>query len=301
MNTSPPPETVRAYLGALQRALKGCSHGLIADALADCEEHLNNEMAQNPERSEAEILAAVVETYGTPEEIAEEYRDMEAAIQGPFPKTEQAGGDSYGFFGIIRDPRAYGALLYMLLSLVTGIVYFTFVVTGVSLTLGLFITLIGIPLGLLVIGMGRVFAHVEGRIVEGLLGVRMPRRLPPATQADETIMARIKDALVDTRTWSSLLYLLLMLPLGTAYFVIATVGLSCSLGITASALWVLITGDASHIHVDSAPWAYFLTHKAPGLVILTLIGMLLFFVVLHVAKGIGWLHGRIAELLLVRL
>ena len=28
---------------------------------------------------------------------------------------------------------------------------------------------------------------------------------------------------------------------------------------------------------------------------------LVFFLVLHVARGIGWLHGRIAELLLVRL
>ena len=31
------------------------------------------------------------------------------------------------------------------------------------------------------------------------------------------------------------------------------------------------------------------------------LGILLFFIVLHAAKGIGWLHGRIAELLLVRL
>jgi hypothetical protein len=30
-------------------------------------------------------------------------------------------------------------------------------------------------------------------------------------------------------------------------------------------------------------------------------GVLIFFVLLHIARGIGWLHGRIAELLLVRL
>jgi hypothetical protein len=32
-----------------------------------------------------------------------------------------------------------------------------------------------------------------------------------------------------------------------------------------------------------------------------LLGLLMFFLVLHVARGIGWLHGRIAEVLLVRL
>ena len=35
MNSDRPPETVRAYLDALQRALKGTSPGLISDALAE--------------------------------------------------------------------------------------------------------------------------------------------------------------------------------------------------------------------------------------------------------------------------
>jgi len=300
MNSTPPPETVRAYLDALRAALKGCSPGLIADALADCEEHLDNEIASSPDKSQAEVLASVVETYGTPAEIAEEYRDMEAAIQGPFPKSEPAPERHYGFFGVITDPRAYGALLYMLLSLVTGVVYFTFVVTGVSVSLGLIITVIGIPLALLVIGISRLLGHVEGRIVEGLLGVRMPRRLPPATAADETVWARIKDVLSDVRTWSTLLYLLLMLPLGVAYFVIATVGLSLSVGLIGGSLWSLITGE-SHVQITDVPWLQHIFHTAPGLFLMVIVGVLLFFIVLHIAKGIGWLHGRIAELLLVRL
>ena len=300
MNISPPPDTVRAYLSALQRALKGCSPGLISDALADCEEHLNNEIAQRPDTTEADILASVVETYGTPEEIAEEYRSMEATISGPFPKSEPAPERRYGFFGVIGDPRTYGALLYMLLSLVTGIFYFTIVVTGLSLSFGLFILIIGIPFALLFIGITRVLAHVEGRIVEGLLGVRMPRRLPAQTAADETIWARIKDALIDIRTWSSMLYLALMLPLGITYFTLAVTGISVSLGLTAGSIWSLITGH-SRVQIDDVPWLDHLFHTAPGLFLMAAVGILLFFFVLHMAKGIGWLHGRIAELLLVRL
>jgi len=45
MNSDRPPETVRAYLDQLRRALKGAAPGLISDALADCEEHLNSEIA----------------------------------------------------------------------------------------------------------------------------------------------------------------------------------------------------------------------------------------------------------------
>ena len=209
-----PPETVAAYLAQLRRALKGAPAGLISDALADCEDHLNNEIAQNPELTQSQILASVVETYGTPEEIAEEYRDMESTISTPFPKAEMPDERRFGFFNVVSDPRTYGALLYMLLSLATGIFYFTWVVTGLSLTIGFAILIIGIPFALLFIASVRVLSYVEGRIVEALLGVRMPRR-PPTEPADhQGLWARVGEALTDVRTWSSLFYMLLMLPLG---------------------------------------------------------------------------------------
>jgi hypothetical protein len=302
MKQDRPPDTVRAYLAALQRSMKaqGCKPGLISDALADCEEHLNNEIAMHPGVSEADVLASVVETYGTPEEIAEEYKSMEAAITGPFPRSDEAPPRHYGFFNVVRDPKAYGALMYILLSLVTGVFYFTVVVTGLALSLGLFILIIGIPFALLFIGVCRVLGHVEGRIIEGLLSVRMPRRLPPATAADERLVTQIKEALADIRTWSTMFYLALMLPLGIAYFTIGVTGLAMSVGLTFGSIWSLITGH-SDIHISEVPWLEHLFNTAPGLVLSAIVGVLLFFVVLHIARGIGWLHGRIAELLLVRM
>lgn len=299
MSTSPQPETVAEYLRQLRGALKGASPGLISDALADAEDHLNSEIATNPTKTEGQVLAFVIETYGTPSEIAEEYRSMEATIAGPFPKAEKEPSSGHGFFGVIRDPQAYGALVYMLLSLVTGVFYFVWAITGMSLTAGLFILIIGIPFALLFIGSVRMIGHVEGRIIEGLLGVRMPRRLP-STSSDLTLGGRIRDALADIRTWSSLFYMLLMLPLGIAYFVIAVTGIALSLSLTFGSLWSLITG-VSHIQISDAPWLQHLFSTAPGLLIAMLVGVLLIFVLLHVAKGIGWMHGKIAEALLVRL
>jgi len=300
MNSDRPPETVRAYLDQLRRALKGAPPGLISDALADCEEHLNNEIAQNPELDEATVMATVVETYGSPQEIAEEYRDMEATISTPFPQPEQTADRRYGFFNVISDPRTYGALLYMLLSLVTGIFYFTWTITGISLTAGFAILILGIPFALLFIGSIRMLSHVEGRIVESLLGVRMPRRMPSPAAPDESIWTRIKEALLDLRTWTSMFYLILMLPLGVVYFVLGVVGLSVSLGVAGGSIYSLITNH-SHIQIGDVPWLDHMMHTAPGLIVAALIGLLLFFVVLHMARGIGWLHGRIAEGLLVRL
>ena len=297
---APPPDTVNAYLRQLRAALKGAPAGLISDALADCEDHLNSEIAQNPDLTEPQILAAVVETYGTPAEIAEEYRDMEHTISTPFPQPEARDERRFGFFNVVSDPRTYGALLYMLLALPTGIFYFVWSVVGISLSLAFAILIIGVPFALLFVASIRVLSHVEGRIVEALLGVRMPRRLPASPSADEGIWAKIKEAFSDIRTWSSLIYMLLRLPLGVAYFVIGVVGLALSIGVTGGSVYSLITGE-SHIQISDAPYLQHFLHTAPGLMVLALCGILLFFLVLHVARAIGWIHGKIAEALLVRL
>jgi Putative sensor len=299
MTADPTPTTVRAYLEELRKALKGASPGLISDALADAEEHLQGEIAANPQKTEAEVLATVVETYGTAQEIAEEYRSMEATIAGPFPKPEQKREPHRGFFPVIGDPRAYGALMFMLLALPTGIFYFTWTVVGVSLSVPFLLFIFGIPFALLFIGSVRILSHVEGRIVEGLLGVRMPRRLP-AQPGGETVWARIRDALTDIRTWSSLFYLLLRLPLGIIYFTVAVVGIVLPVALIGGSFFDLVTGE-SHVNISDLPWLDHLFHTAPGLILLLVFGIFLIFVVLHMAKGIGWLHGRLAELLLVRL
>jgi len=297
---APPPDTVNAYLAQLRRALKGAPAGLISDALADCEDHLNSEIATNPDVNETQILRTVVETYGTPEEIAEEYRDMEHTISTPFPQPEVRNERRFGFFNVVSDPRTYGALLYMLLSLATGIFYFTWAVSGIALSLGLAILIIGVPFALLFIASIRVLAHVEGRVVEALLGVRMPRRLPTGPSADERVWTKVKEAFSDIRTWSSLFYMLLMMPLGLIYFFIVVIGLCLSIVVTAGSIYGLITGE-SHINIHDAPYLEHMLHTAPGLVVLALFGILLFFVVLHIARAIGWVHGKIAEGLLVRL
>src|SRR5690606_32550259 len=114
------------------------------------------------------------------------------------------------FFGVVADPHTYGALFYMLLSLATGIFYFTWVVTGVSTTAGLLILIIGIPLLVLFLMSVRLLSLVEGRIVEALLGERMPRR-PLYAQRDKPWLQRLKELFTDARTWATMGYFLLMI------------------------------------------------------------------------------------------
>jgi len=174
------PRSIDEYLKQLRSALAGEDAALIQDALYDAEEYLRAEVAAHPDRSEADVLELISSTYGAPEEVAAAYRDTEAkvkaALKTPAPPAAAHASRVRRFFGVFMDVRAYTSLFYMLLTLATGIVYFTFVVTGLALSAGLAVLVIGIPFFLAFIGLARVLALGEGRLIEATTGERMPRR-----------------------------------------------------------------------------------------------------------------------------
>jgi len=290
------PRTVEQYLDALRSALKGADPALVQDALYDAEEHLRAELAAHAGDAEGDVLARIVQSYGAPDEVAEAYRTNEATIQKalrpppPRPRSTAIGR----FFGVYTDPRAYLSLLYMLLALVTGIAYFTFAVTGLSLSLGLAILIIGVPFFLLFIGASRVIALAEGRIVETLLGTRMPRR-PAYPDRETPFLKRVVEMLKDPRTWGTLLYLLAMLPLGVFYFTFAVVGLVVSVATIFVPIFILLY-DAGVVQIDGTVVGAPPTAVLP---LITIAGALLLTVTMHLARGIGYLHGQLAKTLLV--
>lgn len=291
------PATIPEYLAALRAALADADPAMIQDALYDAEDYLRSEMAAQPGKSEAEVIAEVAGSYGAPDEVADIYRQAEVtvnrALRTPAPpkRTSWVGR----FFGIAADPHTYGALFYMLLSLGTGIVYFTWTVVGLSLSLGLLILIVGVPLLLLFLASTRLLSLVEGRIVETLLGVRMPRR-PLYSQRDKPWLKRIGEMFTDGRTWTTMLYFLLMLPLGTAYFSIAVTLLATGVGLSAAVLGFFFPDRFNIMFVD---WN--VTTDAPWMLPLwTAAGIVLLFATLHLARAIGRLHGWLAKHLLVR-
>lgn len=290
--------TIADYLDQLRAALADADPALVQDALYDAEEYLRSELAENPGKSEAEVIAAVAGSYGAPEEVAEIYRETEVkvdrALRAPPPPPRQSLLGR--FFGVIAEPRTYAALFYMLLSLATGIFYFTWVVAGLSMSAGLAILIIGIPFVILYFGSVRILSLVEGRLVEVMLGERMPRR-PLYSTRGKPLLERIKELFTDPRIWSTQIYFLAMLPLGIAYFTVVVTGLATSLSLIALPI-ALLFGFGSHLFVDgidvvytSEPWVWPLA---------VLGGVLLLFVTLHVARLVGKLHGQLAKHLLVK-
>ncbi len=293
----PAPRSIDQYLGQLRDTLKGEDPALVQDALYDAEEYLRAEVASHAPKTEADVLELIASTYGAPDEVAEAYRTTEKTVKEalkrppPPPRRTLLGR----FFGIYADSRAWTALFYMLLALVTGIFYFTVTVTGLSLSVGLMFLIIGVPVFLLFIGLTRVLSLVEGRIVEGLLGVRMPRRPLRSTQG-LSFGARIKEMLLDRRTWTTLLYMVLMLPLGIIYFTAAVTGLAlgvCGIAVPVVAMLHLLGLAPGPIEVDGENLAWPLTLPV------ALFGVVLTTALMHGVRALGELHGRLARALLL--
>jgi uncharacterized membrane protein len=302
------PRSIDEYLKQLRSALAGQDPALIQDALYDAEEYLRAEVAAHPDKSEGDVLELIASTYGAPEEVAAAYRETEAkvkaALKTPAPSAVAHASGLQRFFGVFMDARAYTSLFYMLLSLATGIVYFTFVVTGLSLSAGFAILIIGLPFFLAFIGMVRVIALGEGRLLEAITGERMPRRPvhpgPPAGW-----WTRIGEMLKDARTWTTLLYLMLMLPLGILYFVIAITGLALGLRLVVAPVifagltlgWFPPGVEWGVLRIDD--WSTGTPDTVISALVEVVLGVVILTLLMHAARGIARGHARFAKALLV--
>lgn len=285
---------IEQYLQALRASLAGADPALVQDALYDAEEYLRAELAEC-EPGDESCFAAAVERYGTPEEVAAAYLETEVTVARALKTPERPAPDGMlaRFFGVVIDPRSYGALFYLVLSLVTGIVYFTLVAALLPTGLGTLPIGVGALVLLLFFAIVRAVSLAEGRMVEGLLGVRMPRRPRPGVPEGD-LFSRVKQWFTDWRTWTSIGYMILQLPLGIIYFTFVTVAMALS---ASAVLYPVAQAFTSYPLLQWGGYGYMLESWAAPLVIG--VGLLGFVVTLHLCRGIGALHAVYAKALLV--
>jgi hypothetical protein len=313
---------IEQYLTELKKELAGSDRATVQDALSDAEEYLRTALANATKSkktaAEAKTLEQIIEKYGTPQEIAAAYKDIESRTPPAFnhrkreelkipaapapvptpPPPPPAPPDTrpwYArFFGIFGEPRAWGSLFYLIFAMGTGIVYFTWAVTGLSVSAGLLVIIIGIPIFGLFLMSFRGIALVEGRLVEALLGVRMPRR-PLFSRADIGAWQKIKNLFTERQTWTAALYMLLQMPLGIIYF-------SVFVALVGGSVWLIGRPIFEYV-LDLPvfvmyPYGYYTSGWAMPFVVIG--GILLLFATMHLAKYAGKLHGMWAKVMLVR-
>lgn len=230
------------------------------------------------------------------------------------------GGDESGrrggFLGLLFGPRTLGAVFYMLLSLPLGVVYFTTVVTGLSVSIPMLILIVGLLIAPLFMLLVRFLSLTEGYITQTLLGAQIPLReddvIEESLDDDEErnvaqgFWAWFKRSFSDVRSYTSMIYMLLMLPLGIGYFTAAVTGFAVSIAfIFAPIIKLLGLSDDMHIHVGEADSALVINsaeflNSTAGSLVLVVAGIVGLIAMLLLSRGVGWLHARLAEVMLVK-
>ncbi|MBU1049434.1 sensor domain-containing protein [Candidatus Bipolaricaulota bacterium] len=194
---------------------------------------------------------------------------------------------STGFFGVITNPQSYLNIVYLLLAFPLGTFYFVFLVTGLSLGLGLSITVLGLPLLALVLGGSWALCRFEQSLASAMLKETFP--ISSHRPEAKGLWSRIKALFKDRATWTGTLYLLLKFPLGVAAFTIVVTLISVALAlIAAPVLFMYADLDLFIWYVDTLPEAF----------ALTLIGVIWLFVSLHLINAMAYGLSRMARALL---
>jgi uncharacterized membrane protein len=300
-NYGTPAEVAAAYLEATDA--KGAAWAVVASPAAPA--------VAAPAETAADSPDATVAPAASPTDVSAALSPALASAPppaGPAPVAPGAGPAGplspaqtsvlRDILGVFIDPQVWKSLLYMLLSLGTGVAYFTVVVTMVTTSVSTSVLIIGLPLLLLTLALVRGMALAEGRLVEALLGTRMPRR--PRAEIPGSFFQRLWFWLKDARTWASMVYLTLMLPVGIAYFTFAVTGIATGLGLIVAPFAWLVAGDrwvtwhvqgVEHVWMPSA-WL------TP---ISVIVGFLLLLGWFHAFRWIGRGHAAYAKAMLVRL
>ncbi|MET9774300.1 sensor domain-containing protein [Streptomyces sp. NPDC006367] len=123
------------------------------------------------------------------------------------------------------DRHTWKEIAHLLANLPVALIGFTYVVTMLSVGLGLTVTVIGLPLLAAGLSGARLLGRMERARARALLGVRIeePSRLP--WRGRDGVFARLWLALKDPVGWRTVLYELIRLPWGVITFAVTLTSL----------------------------------------------------------------------------
>jgi hypothetical protein len=189
--------------------------------------------------------------------------------------------------------RSYTNLLYLALAFPLGLAYFVFLVTGLSVGLGLTIIWIGLPI-LAAVFLGSFGLSVfERQLAIHLLGAEVP---PMSSSAPPPVgfWARVREFLANPATWKGMSYLAIKFPLGIATFVLFVTLSSVSLAfLLAPFYYSWLPGPMFDIGVYS--WT---VETLGDALLCSAFGALLTLVTLNVFNGVAFAWRELAAAML---
>lgn len=179
-------------------------------------------------------------------------------------------------------------LIYLLLGLPLGVLYFVILVTGFSLGTGLSITIVGIPILVAMIFVTYILGDLDRTLTSKLLGVKIgkPEARPSNSDSARSILvAQLKS----TQFWKELVYLLLKMPLGVISFTIAVVFVSVSLAFILAPFILTYVPDAQMML-----WNGFEIDTMQRAIMTSVVGVILSIISIVFINGFAKLMGLIS-------
>lgn len=200
---------------------------------------------------------------------------------------------------VFFNPKTYATILYLLLSLPLGIIYFTIAITGLALSIGLTPIFIGIPLFFGVAKLLNGIVNFEQGMIRQILGLPHPaasNTYHPQPEAGRNWFMGMVKGFDGTLFIRNLLLVVLRFVTGIVFFVIMVTVISLGLGfITLPVVHIILMNEMqldilenslfSYFHID---WTYnqqYLLYVGVGLVIS--------WIALHVVNGLMQIQRRI--------
>ena len=185
------------------------------------------------------------------------------------------------FVSVLWRARAWKALLFSLIALPAGVVYFVLLAVGIGLSIGLLIVVVGLFLAFGVVHLVHRLADFEARTANLLVDAAIP--VPSFPQIDGSFWQILRGFVTLPETWVRLAYLLLKLPLGIVSFAVATTGL----GFLASVATPLFYTQSWWVVGDWAGELGWDVDTLGGAVLQAVVGLAVFLLLMHVILAIG--------------
>jgi len=201
------------------------------------------------------------------------------------------------FFGVVLRGQTYLNLLYLLLSFPLGIFYFVFLVTGISLGIGLAIVWVGLIILVGVFAAWYAFTAFERGMAIGMLR----EDILPMSQQDlsgMTLWKKFTTTLANPVTWKGLAFLLAKFPLGILSFVVLVTLLSVSAAFLAMPFYYTYVNPEITLWGDSTLYPMLLVDTLGEAMLGSLIGVILTLFSLHILNGLAWVSGKFAKVML---
>ena len=245
---------------------------------------------QRPPRIRAESPIPVVATPVSPllpsgkPPVIQRDRSM-VKLPGPIPDC--------GFFGSVFHPKTWLNAGYLILSLPLGILYFVFVITGLSVGVGTLIVWVGVPILLLTFAGIRGFMAFDRRLTRHVLQTNVPCYRFTDPHQTRTAVERAKELVFSTETWKGVFYLVTKLVFGIVSFSLCIVLVTVPLSMISSPITVLFGNP-------NFEWGFLNLTEYQISTAFCVLGFMFAPLCAHGINGLAWLNAEWAKFWLSR-